>query len=166
LTIKDDWEVSPDNFNWFEIILGMDPIGDPIITSKCRLGSNKGFLVVGTNGISWRIKISWGEVLLVGAAAFINLGKSKWVRWHDVANIIPKEDGFVKVELKKRIDGALKLDKKGNPKIIRWSLRIGQNKDEKIAKWLSRFYTFNDIMLDLFNQYQVETNPLISDSRM
>jgi len=60
----------------------------------------------------------------------------------------------------------IKLDKKGNPKIIRWSLRIGQNKDEKIAKWLSRFYTFNDIMLDLFNQYQVETNPLISDSRM
>jgi len=88
------------------------------------------------------------------------------VRWHDLANIIPKEDGFVIVELKKRIDGALKLDKKGNPKIIKWRLRIDQNKDEKIAKWLSRLYTFNDVMLDLFNQYKVETNPPISDSRM
>lgn len=166
MPIKEGWEISPDRMKWYEKMSEMDPIGDPVITSKCKLGSNNGFLIVGSNGFSWRIKISGAEIFWAGALAAIDSGKNKWVRWYDVANITPKEDGLVIVELKLRKNGALQLDKKGKPKTIKWRLRVAQNKDEKSANWLSRFYTFNDVMLEIFNQYKVETDPPLSDSRM
>ncbi len=118
------WEVSPDRKEVFEKMINMDSIGDPIITSKCVLGKENGLLIVSDNGFAWRIKNTAMRGSLISA------GKSKWIRWHDVANIIPKKDGQILVEIKLRKRGSLILDKKGYYKIKKWKLTIRQNKGE------------------------------------
>ncbi|MFX0046696.1 MAG: hypothetical protein ACFE8G_00875, partial [Candidatus Hermodarchaeota archaeon] len=108
------WEVSPDRVEKFEKILSTDPVGDPIITSKCRLGSDNGLLVGGTNGFAWRIQTGMNTPM-------ISMGKSKWVRWHDVDRIDEKKEGVLIAYIKVRDkSGALKIDGKGNPKLKKW----------------------------------------------
>lgn len=158
------WELSPDRFDMYEKMMAMDPIGDPIITSKCVLDSENGLLIVSDDGFAWRIKMGFKQAGIIRAA--MSSGKSKWVRWHDVANIIPKKNSQVLVELKIRKNGSLILDKKGNCKIKRWKLTIRQNKGEPKPQWKQRLESYNNIMLEIFNRNKVETDPPTSDSRM
>ena len=98
--------------------------------------------------------------------AAMSRGKSKWVRWHDVANIIPKKNSQVLVELKIRKKGSLILNKKGNYKVKRWKLTIRQSKGEQKAQWIQRLESYNKIISDIYLRNKVETDPPTSDSRM
>ncbi len=153
------WEVSPDRIKMYEKIMSLDPVGDPIITSKCKIDRENGFLIVSDNGFAWRIKMGM-------TTSMYSSGKSKWVRWHDVANIIPKKNGQILVELKIRKNGALIVDGKGKYKIKRWKLTIKPNKGESSYPWKQRLDTFNNIISEIFNRNKVDTDPPTSDSRM
>ena len=99
------WEVSYDRTNMYLLMMANLPIGNPIIASKCRLGGTKGFLIVSDNGFAWRFKWS----ILNPEHGYCNV----WIRWHDVAIIIPKKKGQVLVVIKKRKKGSLKFNRKG-----------------------------------------------------
>jgi len=162
--ILEGWNVSPDRIKMYEKMIGMDPIGDPILTSKCVLDNENGFLIVSDNGFAWRIKMGMRQASVMRAA--MSSGKSKWVRWHDVANITPKKNGQSLVALKIRKKGTVILDKKGNYKIKKWKLTIRQNKGEPKADWRVRQSSFNNMILEIFNHNKVETDPETSDTRM
>ncbi len=166
MPIKEGWEVSPDRIKMYEKIMSTDPVGDPIITSKCTLGSDNGFLVVSDNGFAWRLKMGYKQVRGGALRIGLSAGKSKWVRWHDVANIIPKKNRVIIAQIKIRKKGALKVDGKGNPKIKKWKLVLDKNKGETKDQWKKRLDDFNGIMLEIFNRNKVETNPATSDTRM
>jgi hypothetical protein len=145
-------------------MMNADDVGDPVITTKCVLDKDNGFLIVSDNGFAW--KIVWGARQAMGPAWKMGqMGKSKWVRWHDVADIVPKKPGQVLVSLKIRKNGALVL-KKGIIKIKRWKLTIRRNKGEPKDVFKQRQPLFNQIMVDLFNQKKGEPDPQTSDSRM
>jgi len=73
-------------------------VGDPILTSKCNDFNYSGILLVSNKGIAWRrkrtiidgIEIAWTK-------------SSRWVRWHDVADIIPLRPGLIQIKVKRRI---------------------------------------------------------------
>ena len=158
MPIMSGWEVSPDRVEKFEKILSSDPVGDPIITSKCRLGKDNGLLVAGNNGFAWRIQTGYGT-------AMYSMGKSKWVRWHDVDRIDQK--GFLLVYIKVRAkNGPVKLDGKGNPKLKKWRLLLNKNKDEEKGHFMQRAAAFHKIMSDIFDQNKGDTDPPTSDSRI
>ena len=157
MPIISGWEVSPDRVEKYEKMMSSDDIGDPIITSKCKLGNANGFIVASNSGFAWRIQ---------GGSA-ISAGKSKWVRWHDVGRIDQKKDGFLLAYIKVREkDGALKLDGKGNPKLKKWPLILKPIKTEDKGHFLQRSSNFHKIMSDLFNQNKGDTDPPTSDSRI
>ncbi|MFX1478744.1 MAG: hypothetical protein ACFFCI_11500 [Promethearchaeota archaeon] len=146
-------------------MMNADDVGDPTITTKCVLDKDNGFLIVSDNGFAW--KIVWGARQAMGPAWKMGqIGKSKWVRWHDVADVMPKKPGQVLVSLKIRKNGALVTDKKGVIKVKRWKLTIRANKGEPKATFKQRQPLFNQIMLDLFNQKKGEPDPPTSDSRI
>ncbi|MHA2394425.1 MAG: hypothetical protein ACXAEX_21005 [Promethearchaeota archaeon] len=171
MPIIEGWEVSPDRHEKFEKMLSTDPIGDPLLTTKCMLGSDHGFLVVSDNGLAWRIQITYGTT-----APVFKTGKSKWIRWHDVANIIPisgqkmgtktNKPGWVFLEVKRRKKGTLVTDKRGNPKTKKWRLIIRPNKNEEKSHFNQRLATFYDLLMELFNKFRIDENLPISDSRI
>lgn len=164
MPIKEGWEVSRDRIKEFEKMVGQDDVGDPIITSKCRLGGDYGFLIASNNGFAWRIHgtggMKWSAIRMAASA-----GKSKWVRWYDVADITPKKPGLVLMHVKLRKKGALVM-KKGKPKIIRWKIVMDRNKDEPKQLFLQRREAFYDVLMEIFNRNRVETDPEMSDSRI
>ncbi len=164
MTIMEGWEVSPDRIDMYEKMQSMDAIGEPIITSKCVLDKDNGFLVVSDDGFAWRIKMGMRQAGIMRAA--MSSGKSKWVRWHDVANITPKKNGQILVHLKIRKKGALLKDKKGNYKVKKWKLTIRKAKGEEKDSFKQRLETFNTIMLEIFSRNAVKEDPPTSDSRM
>jgi len=83
--------------------------------------------------------------------SLISAGKSKWIRWHNVANIIPKKDGQILVEIKLRKWGSLILDNKGYYKIKKWKLTIRQNKGEPKPNFRQRQGYFHNIMSEIYN---------------
>ena len=137
-----------------------DPIGDPIITSKCKRRDDKGFLIASNNGFAWRIKLQMSPY------AELYAGKSRWVRWHDVHDITGKRDGVLLITVKKQKKGKLIVDSKGNPKLLNWKMVLKKNKKEDKAHFLQRKAAFYDIMVDLFNQNKGEIDPPTSDSRI
>ncbi|MFW9823439.1 MAG: hypothetical protein ACFFE4_10915 [Candidatus Thorarchaeota archaeon] len=159
MPIKEGWELSPDRHEKFEKMMSTDPIGDPIITSKCMLDRDNGLLVVSDNGFAWRVQAGM-------STSMYSMGKSKWVRWHDVANFIPKKPGFILAEVKVRKKGALETDKKGNIKTKRWRLIVRSNKNEPKDHFKQRAASFYDVMMEIFNQYKTDENPPESDSRI
>lgn len=157
MPIMSGWEVSPDRVEKYDKMMSTDDIGEPIITSKCKLRSNNGFLVASNNGFAWRIH---------GASGLAGIGMSKWVRWHDVGKIERKRVDLLLLYVKlRKKNGNLILDKKGNPKLIKWPLRLRQNKNEEYGEFLQRRSDFSYIMSDLFNQNKGDTYPPTSDSR-
>lgn len=50
------WDVSPDRIEKYVEMMAQYPLVDPIITSKCRLAGDTGFLVVNDYGIAWRFQ--------------------------------------------------------------------------------------------------------------
>ena len=154
------WEVSPDRVEKYEKMMGQDDVGDPIITSKCRLSKENGFLVMTDNGFAWRIQITYAR------GSLISSGKSKWVRWHDVNNIALKKAGVIIVWVNKRKNGALIPDKKGYPKLKKWLLNLQQNKHEPKPHFRQRQADFFNIMAEIYNRNRVETIPTTSDSRI
>ncbi|NVM44880.1 MAG: hypothetical protein HWN79_08180 [Candidatus Lokiarchaeota archaeon] len=161
MPIMSGWEVSSDRVEKFEKMMSQDAVGDPIITSKCRLGKENGFFIASDNGFAWRIQIT----AMRGSP--YSSGKSKWVRWHDVDRIDLKKEGvlilFIKVRTK---DGTLKIDGSGNPKLKKWPIILQQNKNEEKGVFRQRQAAFFGIMSDIFNQKKVDTNPPTSDSRI
>jgi len=153
------WEVSPDRVDYLEKILSTFPLGDPIITSKCKLDRENGLLAASENGFAWRIKMGF-------TTGLASMGKNKWVRWHDMANIIPKKEGVILVEMKIRKNGSLILNGMGNPKKKKWKLTIQPNKGEQRPHFIERQQSFNGIMTDLMNKYKGDTDPPTSDSVM
>jgi len=161
MPIMSGWEVSPDRMEKFEKMMSTDPVGDPIITSKCRINRENGFLIASENGFTWRIQIT------AMRGSMWSSGKSKWVRWHDVNRIDLKKEGVLIIYLKIRTkNGTLKLDGKGNPKLKKWPLILQQNKNEEKVVFRQRQAAFFGIMSDIFNQNKGDTDPPTSDSRM
>ncbi len=160
MPIMEGWEVSPDRLEKFEKMLGSDPIGDPNITSKCRLGRDNGLLVASDTGFAWRIQTGF-------STSMYSMGKSKWVRWHDVDRIDLKKEGIILTYIKVRDkNGNLKIDGKGNPKLKKWTLKCHPNKNEDKGHYAQRRADFYNIMSDLFNQNKGDTDPPTSDSRI
>jgi len=160
MPIINGWEVSPDRVEKFEKILSSDPVGDAVIVSKCRLGRDNGLLVACTNGFAWRIQAGM-------STSMYSMGKSKWVRWHDVDRIDLKKEGVLLVYLKVREkNGPLKIDGKGNPKLKKWLLVLNSNKDEDKGHFAQRKSAFHKIFSDIFNQNKGNSDPPTSDSRI
>ncbi len=160
MPIIEGWEISPDRVEMLEKILETDPVGDPVITSKCMLDREMGLLVASNNGFAWRIKFTYGT-------SYFSAGKSKWVRWHDVAGFIPKKPGVLNVELKLRgKNGELVLDKKGNSKIKKWRLIVNKNKGEEKQHFKQRIQVFDQVLIDLWNKNKGDSDPPTSDSRI
>jgi len=160
MPIISGWEVSPDRVEKFEKMLSTDPIGDAVMTSKCILGKDNGLLVASNTGFAWRIQAGYGT-------SMYSMGKSKWVRWHDVDRIDLKKDGFILVYLKVRQkNGPVKLDGKGNPKLKKWRLIIRKNKNEEKAHFVQRRSDFFNVISDIFNQNKGDSDPPTSDSRI
>ena len=160
MPILEGWEVSSDRVEKYEKIMSKDEVGDPIITSKCKLGRDIGFIVASNNGFAWRIQ---GGM----RTSMYSMGKSKWIRWHDVDRIDLKKEGVLYAYIKARdSDGALKLDGKGNAKLKKWPLVLNKNKDEDKGHFLQRRAAFFSIMSDIFNRNKGDTDPPTSDSRM
>jgi hypothetical protein len=157
LPITEGWEVSPDRIKMYEKIISSYPIGDPILTSKCKLDNENGLLVASNNGFAWRLKMGM-------SSSYMSAGKSKWIRWHDINNIIPKKNGQVLVEIKLRKQGSLILDKKGNYKLKKWKLTIKPSKAEEKSNWMQRLANFNNFMMSIYNQNKIDTDPPTSDS--
>lgn len=162
------WECSTDRIEKYQKMVATDPIGDPIIVSKCALDNDNGLLVVSDAGFGWRIQmgmrqISGGAIRIAGSA-----GKSKWVRWHDVGDIILKKPNQILIRPKLRKNGVLVLDKKGNYKLKKWKLTLGKSKGEQKADWRKRLDTFHTIIMDIYNRNRVDKgkDPASSDSRM
>lgn len=154
------WEVSPDRVEMLEKILSSDPVGDPVITTKCMLGNENGLLVASDNGFAWRIKMGYSTSLM-------SAGKSKWVRWHDVAGFIPKKPGFLMMQLKiRKKGGPVVVDKKGNYKIKKWRMIVNKNKNEEKEHYRQRIEVFDQIMMDLWNKNKGDSDPPSSDSRV
>jgi len=164
MPILEGWEVSPDRGDMYEKIISTDPVGDTILTTKCKLDKENGLLVVADNGFAWRIKMGFKQASVMRAA--MSSGKSKWVRWHDVANITPKKDGQILMELKLRKKGNLIKDGKGNYKLKKWKFTMQPNKGEPKPHFLERRKHFNSLMIDVFLQHKEDTDPPTSDSRM
>jgi len=163
LPIIEGWEIPPDRIKTYEKMMEIDDIGDPIITSKCQSGGENGVLIASTNGYAWRIKLSTGRIALgalyggaLGAGAAI-AGNYTWVRWHEIADIIPLKKAGVKVKLKRyNKNGELLLDKKGNIKTRNNRLWIMKNNGESRAHIKQRVQDFPNIMIDLWNRYKGE----------
>ena len=142
-------------------MMSTDPVGEPIIISKCNLGNYHGLLVVSDKGFAWRFQ----------PGAFKNFrkaGNSIWVRWHDVLGIIPDkpEKGKIKIEIVKRKKGNIIKDGRGNPKIIRWRFIVQQNKTEQYSHFVNRRKDFYRIMSEIFEKNKTDTIPITSDSRI
>jgi hypothetical protein len=159
MPMLEGWEISPDRADMLEKMLSTDPVGDPVITSKCRLDADNGLIVASKNGFAWRIKMGM-------SSALISAGKSKWVRWHDVAGFISKKPGILIVQVKVRKNEQLIVDKNGNPKIKKWRLILNQNKNEDKGHFIQRRGVFNQLMMDMWNNNKGETDPPSSDSRI
>ncbi|MHA2430108.1 MAG: hypothetical protein ACXACC_03630 [Promethearchaeota archaeon] len=160
MPIMEGWEVSPDRVEKYEKMMGQDDVGDPIITSKCRLSKENGFMVMSDNGFAWRIQIT------AMRGSMYSAGKSKWVRWHDVNNIQLQKPGVIIVWVNKRKHGDLIIDGKGNPKLKKWKLILQQNKNEPKDHFRRRQSMFFDIMAEIYNRNRVEEIPSTSDSRI
>jgi len=155
MPIISGWEVSPDRIEKYDKIMSTDDVGEPIITSKCKLGPNNGYIVASNNGFAWRIQ---GGLVP---------GFSKWVRWHDVDRIDLKREGFLLAYIKVREkNGILKLDGKGIPKLKKWALQLRQNNNEEYGHYLQRRSNFYQIISDIFNQNKGDSDPPTSDSRI
>jgi len=153
MPIMSGWEVSPDRIEKYDKIMSTDDVGEPIITSKCKLGPNNGYIVASNNGFAWRIQ---------GGGGF-----SKWVRWHDVDRIDLKREGFLLAYIKVREkNGILKLDGKGIPKLKKLALQLRQNNNEEYGHYLQRRSNFYQIISDIFNQNKGDSDPPTSDSRI
>jgi len=164
MPIMSGWEVSPDRIEKYEKMLATDDVGDPILTSKCRLKAGmkieNGLLIVSDKGWSWRIKAGYNT-------AMVSMGKSKWVRWHDVGRLEDKKGKIVFVYVKARAkNGPVKLDGKGNPKLKKWFFALDKNKNEEKDHYLQRRSAFFSIMSDIFNQNKGDVDPPTSDSRI
>jgi len=165
MTIKTGWEVSSDREKQFEDLMANNPIGNPIITSKCIFDGKKGFLVLGDNGFAWKVKIGVGSTLL-------DVGKKKWVRWYDVADILSKKKGEVEVLAYERMKtGDIKLDTgafsstKGELKTKKLKLKLMKNKKEPKDQWKEREESFHSVLMEIFSKYKVESPPAESDSK-
>ena len=162
MPIMSGWEVSPDRIKKYEKMMSTDDVGDPIITSKCKLswsgrGMANGYIVVSNNGIAWRIQ----------GGSYVTAGKSVWVRWFDVSRIDRKKDGFLRVYVKiRKKNGSLMMANKEHPRLRKWSFKLRPNKHEEYGKYLQRSSNFYQIMLDIFNQNKGDTDPPTSDSRI
>ncbi|MFX0033678.1 MAG: hypothetical protein ACFE8E_10310 [Candidatus Hodarchaeota archaeon] len=161
MPIMEGWEVSEDRVEKYDKMMGQDDVGDPIITSKCRLSKENGFLVVTDNGFAWRIHVTYMR------GSYMSMGKSKWVRWHDVQNIQEKKPGVIILWVVVRTkEGQYKPDKKGNPKLKKWLLILQQNKHEEKVHFRQRQADFFNIFSEIYNRNRVETVPATSDSRI
>ncbi|MFX1478745.1 MAG: hypothetical protein ACFFCI_11505 [Promethearchaeota archaeon] len=158
MPVLEGWEISSDRVDMFQKIMSKDDVGEPVITSKCKLNNDIGFMVVSENGFAWRIKVGY-------RTSYMSMGKSKWVRWHDVAEIIQKKPGVLLVSVKLRKDGALVL-KKGIAKVKRWKLTLNKNKDETGEHFKQRQADLFGIITQVFEQNRGEGDPPTSDSRI
>jgi len=87
-----------------------------------------------------------------------------WIRWHDLYEILPKRSGKVIIRVKKRKKRELLLDKNGNYRLAKWTLRLRRNKNEDKDHWLQRKNNFNDIFIKLHEKYRGDSDPPTSDT--
>ncbi|MGB5910230.1 MAG: hypothetical protein WBH31_03440 [Promethearchaeia archaeon] len=120
-----------------------------------------GFLIVSNKGIALGKRTT-----ITGLSLDSLLSKSSiWVRWHDVADIIPLRPSYIQIKVKRRKEGLLLTNKRGIPKTKNLKFQIARNGKETKIHFKQRKAEFFGIMTDLFNQYKSDTNPPTSDSR-
>jgi len=164
MTVLEGWELTPDRRERFDKIMDEYDIGDPILISKCKLAKRHGLLVVSDKGFAWRFKMSFASANIWRATS----GKSKWIRWHDVARIIPEKErkGKIKIEMYKRKgDGTLKM-RWGKPKVFRWRAIVQRNRGEDKRHFKGRRKDFYRLMNEIYKRNKVEQPPPYSDSNM
>lgn len=154
------WELSPDRKSMYDKIVSEDDLGETLLTSKCKLGREHGLIVVSNNGFAWRLKIGFNTPMY-------KAGTSKFVRWHDVADIKAKSEdkGVLLIECYKRKKGTL-VNKGGKPKTFRWKATLERNKDEDKGHFVARRKDFYRLMKEIYERNKVEQPPEVSDSRM
>jgi hypothetical protein len=143
----------------YQELLAEDPVGDPILTTLIQFQKKvSGIIAVSDNGISWRLV----DRVIAGGSY-----KNKWIRWHDVARIIPEniKKGKLKLEMYKRKNGALIMNKKGEPKRFRWRFWIGRAKGEPKKLFKAKRKDYYRLMNEIFEKNKTDEIPLISDSR-
>lgn len=163
MPLKPGWEVSPDREKQFQAIVETVPIGEPIITSKCKVDGDNGFLVAGKNGWAWTGKAGLMKLI---TGDFWSLGKKKWVRWYDVYKMGYNEKGLAVVEaVKRNKDGTVKKKKDGVPKTKAMILIADRNKDEPKDKWKERKKMFGEEFYMIFEKNKARVPPAETDSK-
>lgn len=163
MSLKPGWEVSPDREKMFQAIVEKVPIGEPIITTKCKVDGDNGFLVAGENGWAWTGKASLMKLV---TGDFWSLGKKKWVRWHDIVEIDNYAKGNVYVKaVKRNKDGTLKMNKDGRPKTTELHLRCDRNQDEPKDQFKERREKFGNALMVIWFDNKVDEYPDETDSK-
>lgn len=147
-----------------EKMANTDDIGDPIIISECKDVKmvTYGLLIVTDKGIAYIYEKGALESLTYGPGT-----TSKWVRWHDVAGIYSKKPGTIILEVKKRKEGKILMNKQlGIPKKIELILKILRNSNETNNHYKQRKAEFFGIVMELYNQYKTDIDLATSDSRI
>lgn len=146
MTIKEGWEVSSDRIKKFNKLVIIT--GDAIITSKCKLANDLGFLVASETGLAWWVHVS-------GRTAF-KMDRTniwKWWAWSVITDITEENSGQILFESKlydKK--GHPKMDKEGNQKLKRSRLTLLPNKNEEEEHFKQRQRDFADIVTEIYDR--------------
>lgn len=147
MTIKEGWEVSSDRIKQFERLLIIT--GDAIITSKCKLSNDLGFLVASERGLAWWLHVS-------GRTAFkmAPTNKGKWWAWSGITDITEENSGQILFKSKLYDNKGIfpKMDKEVNQKLKRSRLTLLPNKDEEEEHFKQRQRDFADIVIEIYDR--------------
>ena len=157
MPIREGWELSPDRKEQYDLLIEKYPVGEPILISKCRFEPENGLMVVSDNGFAWRMKAGF-------KGSFGVHGKYKWIRWHDFAEIKLKKKGQLLLFVKKRKNGELILNRKGQPKTTKYIITLKPNQGEEKSKWKQRREGFYDIITEIYNRNKGDSDPPTSDT--
>ena len=160
-TIIKGWEVPPNRIKLYVKMMAKYPLQNPLITSRCLLDKEEGLLIINDYGIAWNIY----RGLAYWGADYVKYTRA-WIRWYDVADIILTKPNQVRVLMKRRKKGLLRLYIKGYIKMKKLKLTINKSKGETQPQFKQRLETYNTIMLEIFYCNRVEVDPPESDSEL
>jgi hypothetical protein len=122
--------------------------GDAIITSKCKLANDLGFLVASETGLAWFLHVSGRTAFKMDRTNIWN-----WWSWSVITDITEENSGQILFKSKlydKK--GHPKMDKEGNQKLKKSRLTLLRNKDEEEAHFRQRQLDFADILTEIYNR--------------
>lgn len=146
MTIKEGWEVSSDRIKQFDRLLIIT--GDAIVTSKCKLSNDLGFLVASERGLAWMVHISGRTAFKMDRTNTWN-----WWAWSAITDITEENSGQILFNSKLYDKtGHPKMDKEGNQKLKRSRLTLLPNKNEEEEHFRQRQRDFANIVIEIYNR--------------